>query len=113
MGHIRKFLFVAGLSIFGVTMSHAAELKVLSAGAVKAGFLEVAAQFEKDTGHKVNVEFMPVGPLLKKLGDGVASDIILMTEEAMAEGRAWIDPATTIEIGRVGKIGRASCRERV
>ncbi len=79
-----------------------ANLKVLSAGAVKRGVARVAAAFEKDSGHKVEIEFTPVPEVRRRIGAGEAADVVVATPAALddlaAQGR--IDGASRGFIGR-------------
>ncbi|HSW84824.1 MAG TPA: substrate-binding domain-containing protein, partial [Usitatibacter sp.] len=65
---MRGMWIVTLLFAFG---AGAAELTVMSTGAVKAPFTEASAQWSKDTGHKVNATFDPAGPLRQKIASGM------------------------------------------
>lgn len=41
------------------SIAHAAELKVLTTGILKGSFTEIAARFERETGHKVIMSWGP------------------------------------------------------
>lgn len=62
-----------------------ATIKVLSAGAVKRGVAQIASEFERNTGNRVTVEFIPVPDLRKRVAAGEAADVIVATPEAMNE----------------------------
>jgi molybdate transport system substrate-binding protein len=82
----------------------AAEITVYSAGAVKAALGEVVQHFEKDSGHRVQVEFAPVGSLLRRLSEGGRADVVVLTVDVMAEveRKAWTVPGTAHPVGNVG-----------
>jgi molybdate transport system substrate-binding protein len=82
----------------------AAELRILSAGAAKAVIADAIPPFEKASGHKVVIEYMPVGPIMKRLAEGEQRDIVVLSEETMKEAAAkgWTAPAGVAEVGRVG-----------
>ena len=82
----------------------AQELRILSAGAAKAVLAEAVPAFEKKTGTKIDIDYAPVGPIMKRLGDGEQRDIVVLSAETMSEaaGKSWIAPATVSEVGRVG-----------
>jgi len=62
----------------------AAELTVMSTGAVKTAFTDATSQWSKDTGHKVNATFDPAGPLRQKIASGVRGDIVIIPVESLA-----------------------------
>jgi len=51
-----RVLLIALLALAGIAPASAADLKILTAGAFKSAAQELAAEFEKKTGHKVTVE---------------------------------------------------------
>jgi molybdate transport system substrate-binding protein len=75
------------LVLLGAGTVGAAEIKVLSAGAVRAIVTELAQVFEKDTGHKVTLAFGTVGVTRKRLADEPA-DVVIMTDVAIDESSA-------------------------
>src|SRR5256885_12494702 len=58
-------------------MAEAAEIKVLSTQATQEAYLELVAQFEKATGHKVATVFTGTLNVQKRLADGEAYDLII------------------------------------
>jgi len=97
----------AGL-LMGVTMAAAfsaaaAEIKVLSAGAIEPGLKSAAAAFQKSAGHDVKITFNTAPQIRKRVGEGEVHDVVIapptVIEELskagkLAQGRA--------ELGRVG-----------
>src|SRR5205809_126158 len=61
------------------TVAHAADVKILSAGAMKAAVLELVPQFEKETGHKAVVDNDTAGGLAKRIEGGEAFDLAVVT----------------------------------
>jgi molybdate transport system substrate-binding protein len=59
----------------------AAEITVLSGGAVKSGFTDAAAAWEKKTGHRVKATFAPAGEMQKRLAAGERFDVVVMPAE--------------------------------
>jgi molybdate transport system substrate-binding protein len=94
---------VAALALGSYGTAAAADLDVLSAGAVKSALVVVLPTFETKLGTKITSEFSPVGPILKRLAEGAKPDIIVLSAEAMAEAEAkgFIEPGSVIEIGKV------------
>lgn len=84
--------------------ARAADLTVMSGGAVKAGLSDVLPGYEKSAGKAIAVEYVPMGPLLKRLGEGAKPDVVVLTAEALAEAekKGWIAAGTSVEVGRVG-----------
>src|SRR2546430_11937839 len=64
-------------------MASAAEIKVLSTQATQEAYLELVAQFEKATGHKVATVFTGTLNVQKRLADGEAYDLIIMAGPAI------------------------------
>ena len=62
----------------------AAELKVMSTGAVKAAFNDAVDAWTKSTGNKVNASFDPAGPLRQKLAAGERGDIVIIPTDSFA-----------------------------
>ena len=60
---------------------HAAEVNVLSGGAVKSGFTDAAAAWEKKTGHRVKATFAPAGEIQKRLAAGERFDLVIVPAE--------------------------------
>jgi molybdate transport system substrate-binding protein len=79
-----------------------ATIKLLSAGAVKRGVAQIAAEFERATGNRVTVEFTPVPELRKRIAAGEAADVIIATPAAMDEFAAQkkIAPDSRAFVGR-------------
>ena len=71
-----------GLVVGGRT--EAAEIKALVSTAMKGPFGDLAAQFEKATGHKVIATFGPTGPLTKRIADGEIADVVILGGDSTA-----------------------------
>ena len=82
----------------------AAELKVLSAGAVEPGVEIAIHQFEKSTGHHVQLQF-GTGPQLKQLLAASQEFDILIAPNALIDEQAnqgRVKAASIIYVGKVG-----------
>ena len=66
-------------------MAGAAEIKVVSTQATQEAYLELVAQFEKATGHKVTTAFTGTLNVQKRLADGEPYDLIIMAGPAVDE----------------------------
>jgi molybdate transport system substrate-binding protein len=69
------------LALMAAMAAHAAEITVLSGGAIKSAFTEAAAAWEKKTGDKVVVTFAPAGEMQKRIAAGEKFDIVIMPAE--------------------------------
>jgi molybdate transport system substrate-binding protein len=66
-------------------MGSAAEIHVLSTQATQEAYLELVAQFEKASGHKVKSVFTGTLNVQKRLAEGEAYDLIIMAGPAIDE----------------------------
>jgi molybdate transport system substrate-binding protein len=60
----------------------AAEIKILSPGSTENAFSELLPQFEKASGHKITIEYGPVGVLAARVAKGEAVDVAILSEPA-------------------------------
>ena len=60
-------------------------LKILGAGPVKRGVTQLAAQFEKRSGHRVSVEFAGAPAVSERVLKGEAVDVAVVPQAAMDE----------------------------
>jgi molybdate transport system substrate-binding protein len=95
-----RFLAAAAL-LASATLADAAEVKILTAGAMKAVVLELVPAFEKETGHKAVVDNDTAGGLLKRIEGGEAFDLAIIT------------PGALRDLGGKGKVGGATSVARV
>src|SRR5947209_18981236 len=80
-------------------MASAAEIKVLSTQATEKAYLELVAQFEKATGHKVATIFTGTLNVQKRLADGESYDVIIMPGPAIDEQNKLVK---ALAGGRIG-----------
>ncbi len=57
----------------------AAELKLLSPGALRSTMMEVIGIFERSSGHKVRIEYGAAGQLIQRVQKGEAADVVILT----------------------------------
>jgi molybdate transport system substrate-binding protein len=95
LGMIAGVLFAAA--------APAAEIKVLSAGAIEPGLKAAAAAFQKESGHEAKIAFATAPQLRKRVGGGEVADVVIapppLLEEFAKEGKIAQDRVT---VGRVG-----------
>ena len=96
----RSFLALAIVLPF--TQADAAEVKVLTAGAMKQVVLALQPEFEKQ-GHKLIVDNDTAGALQKRIEGGEAFDVAVITPAALDQlaGKGKIAPGTKVELARV------------
>lgn len=89
-------------------------IRVLSTLAVKGAFAELAAQFQRSNGARVEADFAPTLALLERLRRGEAADVVILTREGLSEmlGEHRVAAASYVDIAKswVGiavKAGRA------
>ena len=76
------FACIAGLlSIvaFAQGPAFAAEIRLLTAGAMRAVVIELLPEFESKTGHKVSIDNATAGTLAKRIEGGEAFDVAIIT----------------------------------
>ena len=81
----------------------AAEIKVISAGAVRSIVSELAPAFEKESGHKVTLSFGTVGVVRQKLAAEPA-DLVIMSDSAIDEAirQGSVAAGSRADIARTG-----------
>ena len=86
----------------------AAEIKVLSAGAVREALQELAPTFERSTHHRLEITYGTAGTLRAMLDKGARADVIILPVEGMADAAAngWVQAGTRRDLARVA-IGMA------
>lgn len=95
---------LAAIAAMGIAAElQAAEVTVLSGGAVKSAFTEAATAWERKTGHKVKATFAPAGEMRKKVAAGEVTDVLVVPSENLPEYEkaGVIDPATRRDLGVV------------
>jgi molybdate transport system substrate-binding protein len=91
-------------SLLCAARAEAAEIKVLSAGAVRAVVTEVARIFANETGHSVKGTFGTVGVVRGKLASGEPADVVIATDVAIDEmsRQGLVVAGTRTDIARAG-----------
>jgi molybdate transport system substrate-binding protein len=86
------------------TSGNAAEVKILTAGAMKAVVLELVPQFEKETGHKAVVDNDTAGGLAKRIEGGEAFDVAVVTPGVIGDlaKKGKVVGDSRVNVARVG-----------
>src|SRR5262249_3555257 len=78
-------IFAAVCASLLSAMADAADINVLSTQATEQAYVELVAQFEKATGHKVKTDFTRTLNVQKRLAAGETFDMIIMASPAIDE----------------------------
>ena len=96
-------LLLCALCTLTTGTAMAAEIRVLSAGAVEPGLRAAAAAFRKQSGHEVNIAFNTTPEIRKRIGGGDAFDVVIAPPAALDEfAGAGKVAADRVDVGRVG-----------
>jgi hypothetical protein len=98
-------LLVGAISIAaGGHVASAAEIKVLTAGAMRGVVVALIPDFEKQTGHKVTIDNATAGALAKRIAGGEAFDVAIVTPVVVDDlaSKGKIVPGSRIDLAKVG-----------
>lgn len=97
------WLALAGLSLMAGGLANAAELQVLSAGAIEPGLKAAAAAFEHQSGHSVRVTFNTAPALRQRMQGAAAFDVVIAPPAVLADfAKAGQLAEARANLGRVG-----------
>jgi molybdate transport system substrate-binding protein len=98
-----KNIIIATFCLFAATAS-AAEVKVISGGAVEPGLEAFAQLVRRDLGHELKILYNTAPQIAKRLSAGEVYDILVSPpatiETAIGEGK--VVPESRVQVGRVG-----------
>jgi molybdate transport system substrate-binding protein len=94
------FLLIAAFS----QPTLAADIKVLTAGAMRGVLAELLPRFETDTGHKVSLDNATAGMLAQRMEAGEAFDVAVITPKVIDGliGKGRIAPGSRVDVAKVG-----------
>jgi molybdate transport system substrate-binding protein len=97
------FLLLPITASLAAPAAQAATIKVLTAGAFKQVVVALVPEFEQRTGHKVEVQNDTAGALSKRIGDGEAFDVAVITPAALQAlaGQGHVAPAGIVPLAKV------------
>ncbi|MSO68280.1 MAG: ABC transporter substrate-binding protein [Pseudolabrys sp.] len=80
----------------------AAEIKVMSAGAVQSMVAALGAEFERESGNKLNLNFGTAGSLRDRIKGGEAADLVVLSESIIAglDKLGLVVPGSITDLGR-------------
>lgn len=84
--------------------ARSAEIKVLTAGAMKSVVVALQPSFEQQTGHRLAIDNATAGALAKRIADGEAFDVAIVTPAVIAslEKAGKIAALSAFDIAKVG-----------
>src|SRR5262249_45580796 len=99
----RAILLVAA-AILAAEPSHAADLKVISAGAVRGLIAQIIDDYSRRTGQKFDFTIGTTGQLRNIIASGQPADLIIVSAPLMAEleKTGKFIPGSRTDLGRVG-----------
>ena len=90
--------------------AHADDVKALFPAAMRHAMAELVPKFEQSSGHRLKIEFGTVGAIMDKLKKGEAVDVVVVTDERLAElisqGRVYSDGHAVVAQVGIGVFGR-------
>src|SRR5579871_823755 len=99
----RMFLTIT-LSLLASAPALAAEISIISAGAVEPGVTAAAEAFHKETGVEVKIKFATAPAIRERVGGGEAADVVIappaVIDELAKAGK--LDGSARAGVGRVG-----------
>ena len=103
---------VVASSLMTASIAHAAELKVLSAQAMRPALNDLVPQFERSSGIRVTISYATASALVKEIEDGKIADLAILSpkqiKQLQEEDRIVEDsltPVAKLEIGVVIRKG--------
>src|SRR5687768_4653699 len=73
----RSIIAALALALLPNAPTIAAEIKVLSAGAVEPGLRKAVAQFKQSSGHDVTIQFNTAPQIGQRLQEGYVADVVI------------------------------------
>ena len=83
---MRRAIILTALALWGqVAAVQAAEIKVLSAGAIKAMVTELGEAFRQETGHTIVITSGTAGEIDKRVRFGELADVVIVTDTVLEQ----------------------------
>ncbi len=101
---MRMAVIVSGVLMAMAGAAQAAEIKVLGTPGVREFYVELGAQFEKATGHKLRTEWAGNADVTKRIGGGETVDLVIMAAEPLDDlaKRGKIVSDSRVNVARSG-----------
>jgi molybdate transport system substrate-binding protein len=87
-----------------MSMASAADISVLSVGAVQNAVRELVTEFGHETGHRVVLTVASPAVVMQKIKDGEVFDAVIVSEPAMdrLDKEGIVNPESRVPLGRTG-----------
>jgi len=104
MRSLGRIASIAVTLISLASMADAADIRVLSVGAVQHAVKELAAEFGNETGHKVVLTFASPVVVTQKIKDGESFDAVIVSEPAMdrLDKEGVVNPESRVPLAKTG-----------
>jgi molybdate transport system substrate-binding protein len=107
-------LVLTGVSLV-LMPTDAAEIRLLSAAAMQSVFKDIAGDFERTSGHKLNITFATIGGITQRIQAGESADFIIgsslnmpaLVKDGKIEGSSSLTTICKTGIGLVAPLGDA------
>jgi molybdate transport system substrate-binding protein len=99
-----RTISIAAVLVSLAGMAAAADIRVLSVGAVQNAVRPLAADFSKDTGHKIVFTVGSPAVVVQKLKDGEIFDAVIVSEPAMdrLDKEGIVNPESRVRLATTG-----------
>jgi molybdate transport system substrate-binding protein len=99
-----RWLIALAAALLLAGAAHAADVKVIAAGAVRGLIGQIIADYSKETGQKFDFTIGTTGQLRKIIASGQAADLIIVSTPLMGEieKTGKLLPGSRTDLGRVG-----------
>src|SRR5574343_991387 len=106
MTRFRAIIASLAASFLVVQLAHAEQVSVAVAANFTTPMQKIAAEFEKDTGHKINLAFGATGKFYAQITNGAPFEVFLSADDETParleqEGHAVVGSRYTYAIGRL------------
>ena len=104
MRFLRRIASVAAILISLMSMAGAADIRVLSVGAVQGAIRDLAAEFGNETGHRVVLTVDSPAIVIQKIKDGEIYDAVIVSEPAMdrLDKEGVVNPESRVPLAKTG-----------
>jgi molybdate transport system substrate-binding protein len=104
---MRSFGRIASIAVMLISFASiaaAADIRVLSVGAVQHAVKELAAEFGNETGHKVILTVASPAVVTQKIKDGEVFDAVIVSEPAMdrLDKEGVVNPESRVPLAKTG-----------
>jgi molybdate transport system substrate-binding protein len=104
MRMLRTIIVALGLTLSGMHMATANELKLIVGGSLSALFAELGPQFENASGLKLSIHFDSTPNIINRINAGTPFDAVLVPSDVFqdATAKSHVAQASIADIARVG-----------